>query len=154
MSSYGNFLYHAHYLFDQKEELRYFQGATPQAKISFPLFIMYKGIEKTFRIISIMKNEVFTTPYWPCPPLYPLPYLWLFLLSSLPTSIWVDLFCPTIHHMVFQAVVRVRRLKGSHSLLLYLMMPLLCSKKCSELKKKEKTNYHIGHGSLKNRTVG
>ena len=26
--------------------------------------IMYNGIEKTLRIISIMKNGVFTTPYW------------------------------------------------------------------------------------------
>ena len=30
---------------------------------NFPLFIIYKGMEKTLRIIPIMKNAVFTTPY-------------------------------------------------------------------------------------------
>ena len=40
---------------------------------NIPLFIMYKGMGKTLRIISIMKNAVFTTPYCvasinSCPP--------------------------------------------------------------------------------------
>jgi hypothetical protein len=57
------------FYFGPKGGAEIFQGAIPKDTspfsdfLNFPLFIMYEGMAKTLRIISIRMNAVFTSPY-------------------------------------------------------------------------------------------